>query len=1217
MRRAHLVRIALLLSALAPLAHATWYGENVERGADIMMMDIRYPWWSESLYNAHWNFAFDAPGFSGYGGFTMGVAALPSDFAPNRDPEVQAAWRPGSVWSFWGSTAEGEPVRVIESSRYTYPRQYVGEGASGSLGGPCWPFVARSRWYTVLLRLWQPLGDSEPSASYLGRWVKDVESDEWHLYGVVRLPVRATCFTGNAGFLEDFGNGGRSVCSVHRRLGYFRKEGAWRKSDTVQIDVPPETGAMNTYWVAEAIEDGRVLALERTSNPKLLPQQLTSPPLALGQSFRFPVAEPDGPSLDAPAVEGVAALSSGRQVLVSWEIPAGAAPQLGWRVEVFADAACTGAPVALREERNPTTRQVLLDAQLVQPTVRLTVTDIFDQQAAPIVLSAQASPDPSGAVEERSAPGLLYELRVPEAERHVNVYYPECDKADFSREERHWWVSLAELEGARTLRSGVCRGLDTELRGDRTEGYGFLYRGLLRAPRTGLYLFRVAASEGYRVTIDGREALVWDGLHGPERRSFALSLAEGEHPIALEWFVDRQAPYLQLEWEGPGLARQEVPASALRRIVSGTAPAVSLRAAPDPSGTVRAEVTVEPNGHAIEGLQLFLDGMLIAEAEGAALRYEALTPAGGHALSCRVLHDGSRTLDSEALEIEVPAPELEDWDLGIAGEARAVRNLAQPEPDAFTFVGEGEFVVFRQIRGDFTLTGRIVQCLGAGGEPVNPSSWVGLTVRERPKESGWRWGGEFGVFETAGYGLRATPDFSDLGGGRMSLGTLPAGERWLRVVRQGSLWTAWTSGDGRSWTLRASHLKPLAEEVGAGVVFRALPQDARMYFRAEIRDVSLVAGLPAGWSLPEPVAAAALASVDLTGVVSAPSDPRVVVVRSATRGLLRSEDGGESWREANGALEGAANCVRSVAIHPSDPLVMLRAAGRTDAVGGFEGGLYRSADAGATWVRLPLEGDFDGWGPSALCGEVIAFSPTDPQTLLVGCETRGLLRSDDGGASWTSVLPAGERVTAVRFHPWDLTDGHALRIQAVTCADGWMPFLGRGDPSPAAASSLSRAYASWDAGASFRLQHERADLGYLSIGFPDYIASGVFYGSTLGLCTSFTDGRECYLVPPPVAVESGRPLAAVGVTRVRNETWPRTYVQALDPASGGRLSRLDYSRDGGWAWQQSPPGVPGGRIALEACDLRADAVGSDWWMLAPDGLYRSRDNLGSAVRVLE
>lgn len=1218
MYRANTLTLIALWCLALPVAHATWYGENVDSGADIMMMDIRYPWWAETLYNAHWNFALDAPGgFSGYGGFTMGVPAVGPDYAPDRDAEVQAAYRPGSVWSFWGSNAEGEPVRVVEASRYTYPRQYIGEGASGSLGGISWPFVTLDRWYTTVLRVWRPVDPGAGDVSYIGRWVKDVEAGEWHLYGIVRIPAPATAFTGNAGFLEDFGNGGRSASSVHRRRGYFRKDGLWHQSDTVTYAVPAETGAMNTYWVVSTIEDDQVLAMERTSNPRLLPQELHGDPLPLGQTYSFTVRQPDKPELDRPAVDDVEAVSNGQQVLTTWHIPDAASPQLRYRVEVFDNPACAGDPVAVREERMPTVQSVLIDAPVAAPTVRLSVSDVFDQEAEPVVVTAEAARPPAPATAVETAPGLEYQLLVQDSNRQVNVYYPPCARAEFSANERHYWVSLAELEGGRLAQQGTCRGFDTELRGARAEGYGFRFRGVLRVPATGIYLFRMAGSEGYRIAVDNGEVLTWDGLHGPERRTLALSLAAGDHPLAVDYFVDRQPPYLELEWQGPGLERQAIPPAALLHEVVGTAPAATLHTKAHPDGSVSTSVDVIPNGHVVDRIELFLDKMQLAEVRSSTLEYSALVPAGDHHLWSRVYYDGDHTLDSEITPITVGSAGLEGWQLGVAGEAASAHNILQAAPNAFAFVGEGEYTLYRTIEGDFTLTARVDQCLGSGGEPVNPSSWVGLSVREHAEKPSYQWGGEFGVFQTAGYGLRTTPDFSDLGGTRMSLQTLPDGQPWLRVVRQGALWTAWSSVDGEAWVQRATHYKPLLREVGAGVVFRALPQDARMYFRAAVSDVSLVAGVPEDLRLPDAEVAGATSAADLTGIAVAASDPRVVVVRSATRGLIRSDDGGQTWREANGALGGAANAVRSVAIHPVDPSVMLRAAGTADAQGAFGGGLYRTEDAGVTWTRVNFAGDFDGVGPSALCGEVIAFVPSSPDTVIVGCETRGLFRSEDGGTTWQPVGGAGERFTAVAMHPWDLTAARESYGHAVTCSDEMMPTLGRGAPLLRAGAAHSRDYATRDSGRTFTVQAERTDLGLLSLAFPDYSAGGILYGTTQGVCSTFTDGRESYLTLGDLPVESGRPTTALGVSRVRSQTWPRTYAQALSPATPGRASRLDYSRDGGWVWQSVTGAVPTGPVAIVAGDLSAEASGDDWWYLAADGLYQSHDNLATLVRVLQ
>ena len=49
----HSKRVAATLAMVSLLAtaHGSWYGEDVEKGADIM---IRYPWWGKCTYNAHW-----------------------------------------------------------------------------------------------------------------------------------------------------------------------------------------------------------------------------------------------------------------------------------------------------------------------------------------------------------------------------------------------------------------------------------------------------------------------------------------------------------------------------------------------------------------------------------------------------------------------------------------------------------------------------------------------------------------------------------------------------------------------------------------------------------------------------------------------------------------------------------------------------------------------------------------------------------------------------------------------------------------------------------------------------------------------------------------------------------------------------------------------------------------------------------------------------------
>jgi len=1221
MHRARILPVVLSFGLAATFAQATWYGENVESGADIMMMDIRWPWWAESTYSANWNFGTVPPGVSAYGGFAGSLATMEPDHRPDMDHAIQDAFRPGSIWSFWGSNEEGEPCRVIEASPYTFAYQYIGEGASGALFGSAWP-IRRNRWYTMMMRIWRPL-NAASGYSYIGRWVKDVEADRWYLYGIMQIPIPATAFNGNAGFLEDFGNECRSARAIHRRLGYFRKDGAWRKSDTVTIDIQPGLTLKN-YWVVNKIENDTVVAMELSSNRAMVPQLLKGEPLSEGdetQSYSFTVRQPDQPSLDAPEVRNLQARTNGKQVLVSWDIPESASPQFHYKVEVFDNAQCAGEPLAVHEERMPTARYAVLAAAVADPVIRFSMTDIFDQPLEPIVVKATRATPPSSAVKGKTvAPGLLYEFRTKDSDRHLNYILPPSDKAPASRDERHIWVSVDEIEDGALQQQGICRGFDVELRGRRRTGYAFRFRGLLRVPATGFYLLHMKGTDGYRIRLDGKDSLVWDGLHGPQTRTAGLHLAKGDHPLVVDYFVDRHKPFFHMEWETPRLARQEIPASALLHQSTGTLPEAALQSETDERGGVTAEVRVDPKGHKIEYIHFFFDEMLISSAEGSSLSYSGVLPAGEHKLWARVFYDGNNTVDSRVVPVNVAMKKISGWDLGVAGERESTFNIIQTAPDAFSFVGEGEYVISRQIEGDFTLTCRIDNSLGPDGEPVNPSSWVGLTAREHPEKNNYRWGAEFGVMLVAGNGVRTTPDHGDGAGTRQSYQRLPDVHRWLRIVRRTNLhdrpcdrstWSAWTSADGRDWHFGTCHQKRIAPKVGAGIVFRALPQDAQMYFRASVSHLSLEPGVPEDFRIPV-TAATGTEAARMTGVIVAPSNPDVVVVRTTDRGLLRSEDGGKTWNDANGELEGAANAVRSVAIHPTDPDVMLRAAGRAGDDGKFEGGLYTTTDAGGTWKKLALSCDFDAVGPSALCGEVVAFLPMDPRTIFVGCETRGLYRSFDSGETWECVVPEARRFTALHVNPYFKNESGHTVIHAVTCPDRFMPLLGRGRPAFPTTEQAAFDYVSGNNGKTFEMKATRSDLGYLNVHSLRCNPNVWMYGTTHGYLYTISQGSDTYLYASHPNLETRRPLTALGGSIAGSQLCTRKFVQALDPAVPGRMARCDLGADV-WAWTTAQGTFPKRVIAIVAADQGKKATGAKWWILGADGLYRSDDS-GAELR---
>ncbi|MEP7027143.1 MAG: hypothetical protein ABI960_00980 [Candidatus Eisenbacteria bacterium] len=117
--------------------------------------------------------------------------------------------------------------------------------------------------------------------------------------------------------------------------------------------------------------------------------------------------------------------------------------------------------------------------------------------------------------------------------------------------------------------------------------------------------------------------------------------------------------------------------------------------------------------------------------------------------------------------------------------------------------------------------------------------------------------------------------------------------------------------------------------------------------------------------------------------------PRVIYAGTNGEGIYKSVNGGATWSTTNLGLANVS--VRDIALLPTQPDLGLFAATGTG------GGVERSSNGGLTWA--PVSDSTARLGAA----EQIQIDAQDPQRIYVDELTRGVLRSTDGGTSWSTI----------------------------------------------------------------------------------------------------------------------------------------------------------------------------------------------------------------------
>jgi photosystem II stability/assembly factor-like uncharacterized protein len=185
--------------------------------------------------------------------------------------------------------------------------------------------------------------------------------------------------------------------------------------------------------------------------------------------------------------------------------------------------------------------------------------------------------------------------------------------------------------------------------------------------------------------------------------------------------------------------------------------------------------------------------------------------------------------------------------------------------------------------------------------------------------------------------------------------------------------------------------------------------DKRIFLAATGKHLARAESINGEWQVYE-----ALEGTQINCLVSDPLQPQKVYAGTQRKGILVSVDSGKTWKSLG--LE--ENPVKSIAISPQDPQVIF--------AGCKPVSLYVSHDDGETWKEhqalrrarkwwwfSPAEPP--DWRPYVMA---LTISPTDPDVIMAGIELGGVLRSQDGGRTWSKHRRGAERdCHSLKFHP--------------------------------------------------------------------------------------------------------------------------------------------------------------------------------------------------------
>lgn len=142
------------------------------------------------------------------------------------------------------------------------------------------------------------------------------------------------------------------------------------------------------------------------------------------------------------------------------------------------------------------------------------------------------------------------------------------------------WQSLPDFSKLEAKATGGVEKINVAPR-KRDEQFGLQFEGALPIEKEGEYTFHISSDDGSQLFIDGKLVTDNNGVHGHQTKSGKIKLAAGSYHVRIIYFENGGGQSLSAEWEGPGIARQELSNAIVAAQPEADFPSLKLKPQPE------------------------------------------------------------------------------------------------------------------------------------------------------------------------------------------------------------------------------------------------------------------------------------------------------------------------------------------------------------------------------------------------------------------------------------------------------------------------------------------------------------------------------------------------------------------------------------------------------------------------------------------------------------